>query len=491
MTSHRCSDLVTRTSTRLDPDISRVVTRLFVAGQEEVGGGESRAAPVIARVLDLEEHEVEACMLDLHARFGSRHRDLTDVFDLHAERVVSRLAPGTVLSTARRQLLGATFTHEYAIEGAALCNPSIVLHPDQRGVCDGSARFLMSVRGVGEGHRSSIGFRSGTIGPDGSVELDAPSAFATLGRTTASLLEGEVLRGKLHELGEDGDSVTYVLDTLGDFFSISELEQRLEALARQGDTRKGSELTIAHFRAVAASTYTSDFAHDTDLSERVLWPGCAAESHGMEDARFVRFVDEDRIVYYATYTAFDGVDIRQHLIETDDFVRFNMSPVAGAAAPYKGLALFSRRIDGRYYALSRFDRETNSVSVSENVRCWDQSTVIQLPRRSWETIQLGNCGSPIETPEGWLVLTHGVGAMRTYNIGALLLDLDDPSKVLASLDEPLLTASPSEQDGYVPNVMYTCGALLHGGVLVLPHGIGDRRIGLATVRCDELLRAMS
>jgi predicted GH43/DUF377 family glycosyl hydrolase len=295
----------------------------------------------------------------------------------------------------------------------------------------------------------------------------------------------------LREFGEDSDSVTYVLDALGDFFHVDELEQRLGALARHGDTRWGSELTIAHFRALAASTYTSDFGLDTELSERVLWPSCAAESHGMEDARFVRFVDDDRVVYYATYTAFDGVDVRQHLIETDDFVRFKMSPVAGAASPCKGLAFFPRRINGRYHALSRFDRETNAVSATDNVRCWDESTVIQVPRRSWETIQLGNCGSPIETPEGWLALTHGVGAMRSYAIGALLLDLDDPSKVLASLDEPLLTASPSEQDGYVPNVVYTCGALLHGDVLVLPYGIGDRRIGVATVRWDELLRAMS
>jgi len=346
------------------------------------------------------------------------------------------------------------------------------------------------VRGVGEGHRSSIGFRTGTIGPDGSVELDARSAFATLGNTTESPLEGEVLRGMLRELGEDSDSVTYVLDALGDVFHPGELEQRLGALARHGDTRWGSELTIAHFRALAAASYTSDFAPDTELSERVLWPSCAAESHGMEDARFVRFMDADRIVYYATYTAFDGVDVRQHLIETDDFVQFKMSPIAGAGRS-KGLALFPRRIHGRYYALSRFDRETNAVSASDNVRCWDESTVIQVPRRSWETIQLGNCGSPIETPDGWLALTHGVGAMRTYSIGALLLDLDDPTKVLASLDEPLLTAGPDEQDGYVPNVVYTCGALLHGDVLVLPHGIGDRRIGVATVRCDELLRAMS
>jgi predicted GH43/DUF377 family glycosyl hydrolase len=240
------------------------------------------------------------------------------------------------------------------------------------------------------------------------------------------------------------------------------------------------------------ATYSATFPPDSDLSERVLWPAMAAESHGMEDARFVRFVDDDGSVgYYATYTAFDGVDVSQQLLHTTDFTTFVASPVVGAAAVNKGLALFPRRIDGRYVALSRWDRETNSVATSDNLRRWDRSVRCQSPARSWEAVQIGNCGSPIETDAGWLVLTHGVGAMRTYNIGVCLLALDDPTKLIGALPEPLLRPAPDEQDGYVPNAIYSCGGLVHEDTLVVPYGVADAAIGVATVPLDALLRALT
>ena len=488
MSSASDRGLAVRRTHRLRPDASRTVTRLFVAGQEEVGGGESRAADVIARVLALDEVDVERSVDDLLARFSERHQRFADTLLDHAARVAHRVSPQVTLSTARRLLLGATFTHEYSIEAAALCNPSIVLHPDQRGVTEGAARFVMSVRGVGEGHRSSIGFRTGQILLDGTVQVDTPGSFPVAGVVGDSVLERAVIHGKLRELGDDGESTAFVLDLLGDQFSVAQLDRALDVLHSELATRHTADETIARLRAVSASTYSARFAADTEVSERVLWPAVAAEAHGMEDARFVRFVEDDgRVTYYATYTAFDGIHVGQHLLETSDFEAFALSPMVGAAAANKGLALFPRRIGGRFFALSRSDRETNSIASSDNIRRWDHAALCQEPSGPWDFIQLGNCGSPIETDAGWLVLTHGVGAMRTYSIGALLLDIDDPTIVLGSLREPLLAPSPDEQDGYVPNVVYSCGAMAHGNTLVVPYGIADASIGIATVALDALL----
>ena len=477
-----------RTGQRLYPDVSRTVTRLFVAGQEEVGGGESRAAEVIARVLALDEGDVALAVDELLARFGGSHKGFVETLLEHATRVDHRVASGVSLSDARRILLGATFTHEYAIEAAALCNPSMVEHPDQQGVGLGSLRFVMSVRGIGEGHRSSIGFRTGQIGPDGSVVVDLPEPFAIIGKVGDSILERAVIHGKLRELADDGESTAFVLNLLDDHFTVVQLDRALDTLHHELATRHTADQTIARLRSVCASTYSVQFASETDLSERVLWPTGASESHGMEDARFVRFVDDDgRVRYLATYTAFDGAHVAQHLLETTDFLTFFVSPTVGGAAANKGLAIFPRRVDGRYYALSRSDRETNSIAASDNVRRWDDSGVCQQPARVWDLIQLGNCGSPIETDAGWLVLTHGVGAMRTYSIGALLLDIADPTKVLGSLRDPLLTPMPDERHGYVPNVVYSCGAMIHANTLVVPYGIADGSIGIATVAVDELV----
>jgi predicted GH43/DUF377 family glycosyl hydrolase len=480
--------LAVRTGHRLWCDTSRTVTRLFVAGQETVGGGESRAGDVVDRVLALDEDEVERSVEDVLRRFGHRHRNFGATLLEHAARVAYRVGAGVHLSDARRLLLGASFTHEYAIEAAALCNPSVVFHPDQRGAGAGAARFIMSVRGVGEGHVSSIGFRTGQVDGEGVVALDAPGAFPVTAPVGDAIFDREVMRAKLHELGEDGESAAFVLACLGDRFSMAELDRALDALHHQLDTRGTADETIARCRMVADATYSLSFPHDTDISERVLWPNASVEARGMEDARLVRFVEDDGgVTYYATYTAFDGHHARQHLVETADFVTFTVSPIAGSAAANKGLALFPRRIDGKYVALSRWDRETNSIATSDNLRRWDEAVTYAVPSRSWELLQLGNCGSPIETEAGWLVLTHGVGAMRTYSIGATLLDLDDPTRVIGQLTEPLLAPSKDEQDGYVPNVVYSCGGLVHGDTLVLPYGIADASIGVATVPIRALL----
>jgi len=461
---------------------------LFVAGQEFVGGTESRASRVVERVLALSDADVTRRLNDVLHRFGRRHRDIIGIFSQHAERIATRLDPSAELSEDRWLLLGASFTQEYAVEAAAVCNPSLVLHPDQTGAPPGGARWVMSVRGIGEGHRSTIGFRTGSIGSDGEVTVDEPAPFTTTGAVHAGVFEQDVFHARLKALAMDGESAAYVLDHLSSSFSIEELEERLIILMAERDTRRDAVAIARQLRSIAACSYRVAFGAETDVSERVLSPVMAAESHGMEDARFVRFVDTDGTpTYLATYTAFDGTDISQQLLHTDDFLSFTASPVVGLAASHKGLALFPRPIDGRFAAMSRQDRETNAVTFSETLGHWGPPTVCQLPATDWEVIQLGNCGSPIETEVGWLVLTHGVGPMRTYSIGALLLDLDDPTRMIASLKEPLLSASIEEQDGYVPNVVYTCGALLHNDSLVIPYGVGDMRINIATVPLSLLL----
>jgi len=472
--------------------MSRVITRLFVAGQEVVGGSESRASGVVDRILALDEVDVKLRLDDLMERFGHRHRDLTATFEENAARIGNRLESGSELSRERWLLLGATFTHEYSVESASLCNPSMVAHPDQTGVPVGGLRFVMSVRGIGEGHRSSIGFRSGTVAADGVVSLDDTEPFLTVGSCQPGVYRRDVFHARLGAVGRDGESASFVLDAFGETFTAAELEVGLALLEAQRDTRSNAHGTATRLRAIAACNYDVVFPSGSRLSERVLWPASAAEANGMEDARFVRFVDDDdRVTYYATYTAFDGVDISQQLLETNDFVTFSASPLVGPAATNKGLAIFPRRVGGQFAALSRFDRESNAVAFSSSVGQWEDATTVQSPVRDWEVVQLGNCGPPIETERGWLVLTHGVGPMRTYSIGALLLDLHDPRKVIATLAEPLLTPEADEQDGYVPNVVYSCGALVHNGILVIPYGVADMSIGFAQVEVSRLLDAMT
>jgi predicted GH43/DUF377 family glycosyl hydrolase len=484
--------LATRSPLRFSADPSRVISRLFVPGQEGFEYQESRAGLVLARILALDEGQVRSALDDVVVRFNARHRDLAGTFRRHARELADRLDPGRELSEARLLLLGATFTSEYAIEGAALCNPSIVAHPDQGGVVAGSLRFVMSVRGIGEGHRSSIGFRTGVVDAVGGITIDAPGPFATIGTAEPALVDAAVFRSELARVDDAGEAADYVLDRLGDRFTQAALEEQFARLQTSLSTRRHAKETISLLRDIAGRTYAVEFPDHIRLSERVLWPAMGAEQAGMEDARFVRFTEDDGSrTFYATYTAYSGSHISQQLLATEDFQSFTSAPIVGQAAVNKGLALFPRRIGGRFVAMSRSDRETNSVAYSDHLSVWTSSLACQSPTRAWEVLQLGNCGSPIETDAGWLVLTHGVGPMRTYSIGAILLDLDDPTRIIGQLPEPLLSPAIDEQDGYVPNVVYSCGALVHTDTLVLPYGISDGAIGIATVPLPELIVALS
>lgn len=476
------------TTIDLCPDPSRVLAKPFVPGLEDVGPTGSRAAPVIDRVLHLTDAEVEGCLDELRERFTSRHRDIEGTWLTHAARVTPLIDTSMTLSLQRRLLLGAYFTHEYSVEGAALANPSIVPFPAPSP--DGTQEFVMSVRCIGEGHRSAIGFRTGSVGSSGSVTIDPPSPFLEYQTGIPGMHSRRVFHSRLDEWGHDIDEVAHLLSLLPPEFDDTHLSAALATLAARSP-RPGPEMTE---RAMELSrwSYRVQFADSTDISERLLWPHSPPEYHGMEDARFVLFEDHDGdSTYLATYTAFDRNRISVQLLQTDDFRTFSISPMAGTAATGKGLALFPRRIGDRFAALTRSDRETNGLAMSDDIRHWETHEQLQVPHEAWELTQLGNCGSPLETPEGWLVITHGVGAMRTYRIGALLLDLDHPVKVIGRTVEPILEPLDGRVDGYVPNVVYSCGSMIHDDVLIMPFGIADQRIGVATLAVADLLAAMS
>lgn len=474
------------------PDATRVISRLFVAGQEDYGASQSRAGLVIERVLGLSEEEVCRSLENVFKRFSHRHQDLVQDLESHARRVANRLHPDMSLSSERLQLIGALFTHEFSIEGAALTNPSIVPHPNQDGVEPGSLRFVMSVRGVGEGHRSSIGFRTGIVSKDGEITIDPVGDYPVIGTHWEPTLEQCNFRGPLEELQDLGENGRYILDQLGETFTGDDLNRVLFQFIHDRDSFKNVDNTVHHFRMIAERNYVVTFDPEKSFSERILWPVSYAEWRGMEDARFVLFEDDDKKKkYFATYTAFDGMGVSQQLLSTEDFLSFETHPLAGMAAKGKGMAIFPRKIGGVYAALSRADHESNWISYSDRLDYWSALSAIQLPSRPWELIQLGNSGSPIETEAGWLVITHAVGPMRTYHLSAMLLDLHDPTRVIGALNEPLLSPTDDERDGYVPNVVYSCGSLLHEGTLVLPYGIADHSIGVALVQCDELLEKLT
>jgi predicted GH43/DUF377 family glycosyl hydrolase len=483
---------VRRTQARLAPNPARVIVRTFNPANPAKPEGKARIERVLGRILGMAEADVAAALATVNQRFADRHRDLRSEFERNFANVAQHVERAGDLSRERRELIGAYFTHEYAIEGAALSNPSIVPAPDQTGLSPGETRFVLSLRAIGEGHISSIEFRSGVVDASGNVAIEPASRFVGTARRESPIYDKALFQKKLEEMRAYSDGAAAVLGALPDRFTMGELEAAIRREDAAGQTNADGARVTRALHWLASSNYESHFRPESDLSARVLFPAGPAESSGMEDARFVRFTHEDgNVTYFATYTAYDGYQILPQLIETEDFVAFRIATLNGACAKNKGLALFPRKIGGRYVALGRLDNENNFLLRADDVRFWHESTLLQTPRLPWEFIQIGNCGSPIETEMGWLVITHGVGAMRQYSLGAILLDRDDPARVIAHLTEPLLEASEEERDGYVPNVVYSCGSMLAGDHLVLPYGISDAAMGIATVRLSDLLARLT
>jgi predicted GH43/DUF377 family glycosyl hydrolase len=418
----------------LHPDPARVVVRPFKPATEPRDlnpTDKTRANNIVGRVLGLEPGAAARQLTEVLENFEGRHRNLLEIFETRAAEMEEALEPHAVLNKTQRCLIGAYFLHEYSFEASALFNPSIVRHPDQSGAPENGCRFILSLRAVGEGHISSLTFRSGSIGADGSVAVDPTARLA----------------------------------------SVPKVESR--ASRPNGD----------HIELI--------FRPDTDLTERVIFPVTDAQANGIEDARFVEFTNEGRTTFYATYTAYSGRAIRSELLETSDFRTFRMAPLAGPAARNKGMALFPRKIDGRYAMIARQDNENLYLIYSDDLYTWAGGESILQPKYPWEFVQIGNCGSPIELDDCWLLLTHGVGPVRKYAIGAVLLDKKDPSKVLARSSEPLVRPDPAEREGYVPNVVYTCGGMRHSDQIILPYAVSDTFSNFATIKIDDLKKAIA
>ena len=470
------------------PDGSKVVGRPYIPGDDPLAEGRPRLRRIVDSILAVSDEEVSEQLADVRRRFAGRHRDVERMLWLNA-RGVEPLA-GEV-DDERRLLIGAYLTQEYAFQAAAVTNPSMVPAPDQGGAEPGSMRFVMSLRAIGEGHISSIAFRTGVVAADGTTTVNDTGPLVETGERGVPVYERKHFAQKLRELGADVSLTARVLDQLGRHFGPSELEAAISVL--DDEPRAVTHESTKLMRWLAASNYLLKFdAATTTIQERLIWPVGPFESKGMEDARFVRFTEQDEsTTYYATYTAYDGFEILPQLIETNDFCSFEVSTVNGRSAQNKGMALFPRTVDGSYLALSRPDRENIHLVRSADPRSWHQPSIpVRRPQRPWELIQMGNCGSPIETEAGWLVLTHGVGPMRTYRMGAMLLDLDHPDRIIADLAEPILEAGEEERDGYVPNVVYSCGGMLHGDHLVVPYGVADQRTRIAVYPLPELLEAL-
>lgn len=471
----------------LVPESARVIIRPFVPAARH------RVTTIIGRALALTEEEVAFQLSNVRREFDARHCDIDSILRANYERVQHHVFTQRPVSPERQLLIGALFSGEYALESAALFNPSIVPHPDQTGIPTGGLRFVMSLRATGEGHVSSIEFRVGSVSADGRIALDPTSRFVT---------EPEIVPDpgyqkrqfliKLHEMGCDDDHAGAVLTTLDERFTRSELQQSVDRVRRERQpTTHELAHTLESIQWLADSNYELRFSERLAMSERIIFPVSPNETNGIEDARFVRFVDDDgSVMYYATYTAYNGRDILSQLLETEDFLDFRVLTLNGDGVRDKGMALFPRRIAGRYAMLSRQDDENIFIMYSENPHFWNSPRIILRPAEMWESVKVGNCGSPVETEAGWLVITHGVGPMRKYCIGAALLDLDDPTKVIGRLRSPLLCPADNEREGYVPNVVYSCGSLLHGRELILPFAISDRISSIASVSLDDLLAAL-
>lgn len=469
------------------PESGRVIIRPFIPSDPE------RIAAILGRILALTEEEVGKELESVREAFECRHYDMETMLLDHYAKVQPHINSSHPLSLARELLIGAIFSGEYSLESAALFNPSIVPHPDQSETPAGGLRFIMSLRATGEGHISSIEFRSGMIARDGDISFDEISRFVSVPHVVLNpTYRKKSFILKFHEMGFDNDYADSVLAPLAEEFTRNDLNKSVETTRNDNDPgTHENRRTLECVQWLADSNYELRFSPKLGISERIIFPFSANESNGIEDARFVRFTDDDgSILYYATYTAYNGRAILPQFIETIDFLHFRVLTLNGTAVQNKGMALFPRRIDGRYVMLSRQDDENLFIMFSDNPHYWSDPHILLRPAEVWESVKLGNCGSPIETEAGWLVITHGVGPMRRYCIGAVLLDLEDPTKVIGRLREPLLCPEGEEREGYVPNVVYSCGSLVHGNQLFLPYAMSDKFTTVASVPLDEILVAL-
>jgi len=473
-----------RKSIVLEANIGRVIIRPYIPPTEE------RIRNIINRVLSLDEDQTDKLLETVLHDFSYRHRYFREALLRNFNRVLDYIPDDNILSEQQQLLIGSYFTAEYSVEAAALFNPSMVQVPSLEPDPEGSCRFIMSFRAIGEGHISSIEFRSGIIDNNNDIYFDPQSNYVRTPRIhTDAIYDRDLFLLKLNDMGARKKVSQWLLGDLPDKFTFNELLKKIDE-HYTGNKVRASDKKEAIEKAIwlARSNYEILFRPDHQISERVIFPVSESESGGIEDARFVRFVEDDgKVIYYATYTAYNGETILPQLIETMDFISFKISTLNGEQAHGKGMALFPRKINGKYVMLSRQDGENNAIMFSDNLYFWKQAHVLQIPRFPHEFFQIGNGGSPVETAEGWLVITHGVGPVRTYSLGIELLDLDDPKKVISRIDEPILVPNDHDREGYVPNVVYSCGAMIFQNELIIPYASADQRCGIATLDLPKLM----
>lgn len=477
---------IVRTDVRLAPDASRVLIRSFIPNDE-------RVVRIMARITAQSDAAVSEHLAKIIADFANRHIEVEQTFLARYESVRHLQVTDLELSRERKLLVGSYLTSEYSLESAALFNPSVVPHPDQSNLPAGSTRFIMSLRAVGEGHISSVAFRRGTIDADNRIVIDRPTPFVERPHPMVNGgVANRILAQKIMDMRFNNEYTDRVFAMLPDRFRYPDMQ---EVIASLRNAEPG--LSFAHkasrqnLRWVASSNYDIAFDPGVPIGGRALFPYSPSEEHGIEDARFVRFIEDDGAArYYATATAWDGKTIMSQMIETEDFLSFKVRTLNGEAVKNKGMALFPRKVHGKYAMISRLDNENIYLMFSDQIQFWREAELIARPTHPWEYYQIGNCGSPIETDAGWLLITHGVGAMRRYAIGAMLLDRDDPSRVLGRTVEPILVPMENEREGYVPNVVYSCGSMIHAGQLMLPYAMADYATRVALVDVDELLACL-
>ncbi len=480
---------IERMPNRFYPDFKRVIIRYFE-------NGEARSADLVSKVLAMSDADVELALSQTLREFSKRHRNLTQKFMEHFEKArdVLKNTDLDMEAVGEKQMLliGAYFSLEYSIVSAAFFNPSMVESNDQTGLVEGSRRVIVSFRATGEGHISSIVFHTGIIDKDGTLKFEESGNYVDEAVVVKRYdYDKGVFIGKLREMKVDEKIISMVMDRLNDSFIYGELRRAVRETLESNNQNEEKKRAISQIIWLADSHYQIKFSHDTHISERVIFPISYTERKGIEDARFVRFTDDDgEVYYYATYTAYDGHAILPKLIVTRDFYEFEVKPLHGEGAHNKNLALFPRKINGKYVMLSRIDGVNSYIGFSDKLNLWGQPRKIQEPLYPWEFVQVGNCGAPVETAKGWIVITHGVGPMRKYCLGAALLDLEDPSKEIGRLKEPLLIPNEEEREGYVPNVVYSCGPMVHNDRLIIHYGLSDTSSGFISVQLDKLLEKL-
>ncbi len=476
---------VTRKHVNLLPDSSRVIARYFM-------NGEMPTKDMISLVFGLNEKEVHQALDQVLREFAYRHRSITWLFKKHFNRATPIIESMQInldeISEERKLLIGSYLTMEYSIESTAFFNPSIIPDFDQTYLEEGEMRVIMSFRATGEGHISSIVFRRGIIDKDNNLTLMNIGKSMDIAEVSQkkSYHKGRFVK-KMEEMNIPEKYSKIIVEDLPDHFDYTVLKKSVNNILKDPDISDSRRLALEEITWLVDSYYDIKFQRDSDISERVIYPISESESNGIEDARFVQFVDDDGSVkYYATYTAYNGHTILPKFLSTDEFCRFRIMPLHGKGALGKNLAIFPKRIKGQYAMLSRLDGINNYIMFSDRDTLWKNPILLQKPKYPWEFSKMGNCGSPIWTEEGWLIITHGVGPMRRYCIGAALFDLDDPTKEIGRLSEPLLMPLENEREGYVPNVVYSCGSLIHNNNLILPYAVSDYSTTYAIVEMEAL-----